>query len=74
MVDRFFLSVFFIILLLLGGYTLYERTEINRLEVQIAELRYEVNELQKVQRVMAQDSDFMVRLVSGGVFKEIEDE
>ena len=74
MVDRFFLSVFFIILLLLGGYTLYERTEINRLEIQIAELRYEVNELQKGQRIMAQDSDFMIRLVSGGAFKEIEDE
>lgn len=74
MVDRFFLSVFFIILLLLGGYMLYEHTEINRLEMQLAELRYEVNELQKGQRVMAQDSDFMLRLVSGGAFKEIEDE
>lgn len=73
MIDRFFLGTFFIILLLLGGYVLYERTELERLEIQIAELRYEVEQVEKKQRVVAQDSDFMLRLINGVAFKEVEE-
>ena len=74
MMDRFFLGIFFVILLLLSGFTLYERTEINRLDSQIAELRYEMTKVQKEQRVSAQDVDFMRKLITGYEFWEVEDE
>ena len=74
MIDRFFLGIFLIFLLVLGGFTLYEHTELNDLELQVAQMSSEINQLKKEQRIIAQDSDFIVRLVSGAVFKEIEDE
>lgn len=73
MTDRFFLGTFFVILLLLGGFTLYERIEIDRLDSQIAELRYEIKKLQKEQRVNAQDIDFMRKLITGYEFREVEE-
>ena len=73
MTDKFFLGIFFVILLLLGGFALYERTEVERLESQIAELRYEIDQLRKQDRINAQDIDFMMRLISGKAFKELED-
>lgn len=74
MTDRFFLGIFFAIFLLLSGFTLYERIEINRLDNQIAELRYEIKKLQKEQRVNAQDIDFMEKLIVGYEFWGVEDE
>ena len=74
MIDRFFIGVLLIFLLVLGGFTLYEHTELTDLEIQVAQMNSEINQLKKEQRIIAQDSDFIVRLVSGAVFKEIEDE
>lgn len=74
MTDRFFLGIFFVILLLLGGFTLYEKTEVDRLESQIAELRYETDQLRKQDRINAQDIDFMRKLITGYEFWEVEDE
>ena len=73
MTDRFFLGMLLIFLLVLGGFTLYEHTELNDLELQVAQMSSEINQLKKEQRVNAQDIDFMRKLITGYEFREVEE-
>lgn len=74
MIDRMFLGAVLLLLSFMGCLLLCQRAKLEELKKSQVILLDRIEQVEKKQRVNAQDIDFMEKLIVGYEFWEIEDE
>lgn len=74
MIDRIFLGTVLLLLFFMGCLLLCQRVKLEELKKSQAVLLDKIEQVEKKQRVNAQDIDFMRKLITGYEFWEVEDD